>query len=326
MNLPPPPPPGAPATLPPPAPVGTVATVEDPFAPAADLIAAAPPPPVRPRFGGPEPQTPAPVTPMSLDDYVPEVEAAPVRKRRKGFVPTLPPRVLTFIAIPVALSTSLALTVSMLDDPIDDDSALEGAARLFANGWVVSALLVYVGLLWWMVAAAINARRISQLSVSPMTPLIVLVGGPVLIMVGAAIHARPTSTFESQEWHDFVGTGVVLAGGLIVTLGHLILLASYRSTAERLGGARQPWSVLIWLPILGGIIQATLTLLVYPQLESDRIIVFVWLLSLALSAVLTVYYVLSMWRAMASFDAAVRRDRTLEKADLLPVHFAYGRT
>jgi len=267
----------------------------------------------------------APPMPLSLDDYVPEAQAAPVRKQRKGFVPTLPPRVLTFVALPISLAMLLALAVSALDDPVDSDSALEGAARLFASGWAISSGAVYVCLLWWMVAAAVNARRVSQLSVSPTTPLLVLVGGPVLLAVGAAIRARPTSSSESQQWHDFVGTGVVLLGVLIITLGHLVLLASYRSTSERLGGAREPWSVLIWLPILGVILQGALTGLIYPQLESDRIIVFVWLLSVALTAVLTVYYVLSMWRAMASFDAAVRRDRTLEKVDLLPTHFAFGR-
>jgi hypothetical protein len=233
----------------------------------------------------------------------------------------LPARIVAFAGVPVTIAASLAAGAIALNNA--DQSADPSAGWSFAAvAMVAGVAATYLGLLWWMVAAAVNARRVTQLAVSPWTPLFVLVLGPALLLGGGAMSAAAEDGTANQQW---VATAIILAGAFVVGPGHLILLAAYRSTADRLGAARSPWSVLIWLPLFAGVIQATLTVLVYPQIDSDRMVVFIWLLSMAFAAAATVGYVLSMWRAMASFDHACRRDRSPEKADVLPGHFVYGR-
>jgi hypothetical protein len=336
MNLPPPSPSGGPiATLPSPegsdaaAPAPPAALIAaaapDPFAPSPDLLAAAPPPPARPSFATPPPR-PAPPAARSAGGEVEAAEVAPLptkrRARRTGTLPTLPARVLAFVCVPLLLGLLLWSGLRLLDAPDEGATVTDRIGASLIGATVLTSLAIYLGLLGWMVMAAINARRITQLAVSPMTSLIVLVGGPAAMLVGGSIG---NATQLDAQVRDFVSTGVVLLGLAILGLGHLVLLASYRSTAERLGAARQPWSVLIWTPIGLALVQLTLTMLVYPRIESDRIVVFVWLLSLVGWAVLSLAYVLSMWRAMSSFDHACRRDRSLEKADVLPDHFVFGR-
>jgi hypothetical protein len=246
----------------------------------------------------------------------------PVRKTRPvGRVATLPARIVAFAGVPITMAASLAAGAIALND-VDNSADPSAGWSLAAVAMLSGAVATYLGLLWWMVAAAINARRVTQMAVSPWTPLFVLVGGPAMLIGGGVMRAAAEDGTANQQW---VATAVILAGAFVVGPGHLVLLAAYRSTADRLGAARTPWSVLIWLPLFAAVIQVTLTLFVYPQIDSDRVVVFIWLLSMAFAAAASVGYVLSMWRAMASFDHACRRDRSLEKADAMPGHFVYGR-
>jgi hypothetical protein len=106
----------------------------------------------------------------------------------------------------------------------------------FGATLIVSGALTYLGWLWWTLSAAFNARRLAPLSTSPWLPTSVYLIGPLIVLAG----------LEADS--EYVG--LIVAGGCAwIGVGHLIVVASLKGTAGRIGASMTEFSKLLWLPL-----------------------------------------------------------------------------
>ena len=106
----------------------------------------------------------------------------------------------------------------------------------FGATLIVSSAITYLGWLWWTLSAAFNARRLAPLSTSPWLPTAIYLIGPLIVLAG--LDADP----------EYVGL-VVFCGCAWIGIGHLVVVASFKSTAGRIGASMNEFSKLLWLPL-----------------------------------------------------------------------------
>lgn len=176
--------------------------------------------------------------------------------------------------------------------------------RLFAALLIGSALLVYVGWAWWSISAAFNSHRLVALGTSPWLPTLVYFGGPVIVLVGA-------------DRSDWVGDVIVGVGCCWIGIGHLVVVASMRTTAGRIRASVDEFSKVFWLPLAW----------VAYRMFANTMLTFVddgwrspWLLFGigAVSALFPLALSVATWHASGTFDAACRRLNTRSLGFELP--------
>lgn len=157
-------------------------------------------------------------------------------------------------------------------------------------------MLVYVGWAWWSISAAFNARRLVALSTSPWLPTSVYLVGPVIVLVGA-------------DGNDWVGDVIVAAGCCWIGIGHLVVVASLRTTAGRLRASIDEFAKVFWLPLAW----------VAYRMFANTMLTFAddgwrspWLLLGigGVSALFPLALSVATWHASGTFDAACRRLNT----------------
>jgi hypothetical protein len=161
---------------------------------------------------------------------------------------------------------------------------------------IVSTVVVYLGWLWWTLSAAFNARRVAPLSTSPWLPTMVYLVGPLIVLIGLD---------GEDPWVDVV----VFCGLAWICIGHLIVVASFKGTAGRIGASVDEFSKLLWLPIASGVYRVCVNTLLANTDDQWRKPVLLFALG-AVSVLFLVGMAVATWRATESFDHAVRRLNT----------------
>lgn len=102
----------------------------------------------------------------------------------------------------------------------------------FGGTLIVSTLVTYFGWFWWSTVASYNAHRVVPLATSPWLPTLVYLGGPVFALAGLDLGraARPYVVFAGLVW---------------LGLGHLMVVASLRTSADRMGASTYEFSKLL---------------------------------------------------------------------------------
>ena len=265
----------------------------------------APPDPVSPG-GIHEPVLPPRVT-LELDDTWKGVEREPntqfhhvdVVPRRPGvwLLPTRAARVIVVIGCMGAVFATLVLLVALMPAfetgesrgfviPLDENA-------LFSASLIVSSIVIYLGWFWWTVSAAFNAERIVPLATSPWLPMFVYVGGPLISLVGA-------------DLGNELAPVIVWCGLVWLGTGHILVVASFRATAGRIGASREDFSKLIWLPLAWVSYRMGLETLLSFFDDESRLPGFLVLVG-CLGVLFPVALVVATWNAMASFERACRR-------------------
>lgn len=169
--------------------------------------------------------------------------------------------------------------------------------RWFAAASVVCTLLVYVGWTLWSTVAAFNAGRVSAMSTSPWLPLTAYVGGPIAIVV--------LGLETGEMMRDLAPYLLVLWLGA----GHLVVVASLRSTASRIRGSVYAFSKLFWLPLAWTAYQLFMNMIFTVV---DDVWQYPWLMVLLLGAAMLypVAMAIATWEATGTFDAACHRLNT----------------
>jgi hypothetical protein len=182
----------------------------------------------------------------------------------------------------------------------------EGETRNFMvslddNPWfgailIVSCCVTYLGWLWWSVSAAFNARRLAPLSTSPWLPVGVYLIGPLIVLAGLDVD------------EDYVGL-IVFCGCAWIGIGHLIVVASLRSTARRIGASVAEFSRLLWLPLAWTsyrLFVNTMLTFVDDSYKGPALLVTLG----GFGALYLVATAVTTWRAIGSFDHACWRLNT----------------
>jgi hypothetical protein len=162
-------------------------------------------------------------------------------ERRPAFqLPTVAPRILAttgWVGNIVAIGFLIgALLPAYRDGQPNHLVVSVEEARWFGAALIFSGLAIYVGWFWWSVSAAYNAGRLVARTTSPWLPVVVYAAAPITIAMGADA-TGPNSDF------------VQLAGWAVLGLGHLAVIGSIRSTADRIGAAVDEFAKLLWLPL-----------------------------------------------------------------------------
>lgn len=181
---------------------------------------------------------------------------------------------------------------------LDDD-------RWFAAASVVSSLLVYAGWTLWSMAAAFNAGRVSAMSTSLWLPLGVYIAGPIAIVV------------VGQQGGEMLADLMPYLLVMWIGVGHLVVVASLRSTASRIRGSIYAFSKLFWLPLAWTAYQMFVNMIFTVV---DDVWQYPWLMVLLLGAAMLypVAMALATWEATQSFDAACHRLNTRSLGFELP--------
>lgn len=250
------------------------------------------------------PRPPAPVSDLWDDvaiDAPPPVLHGHVRggERFSWLLPTTAAAVLTTIGWAGAVLAQLML-LSALVPSFDAGLTRDFVVPLDEHAWfgattIVSGLAIYLGWLWWTVAAAFNVRRVSPLSTSPMLPAVVYLGSPVLVLMGLG------ETGNAR-------TGLLFGGLVLFGLGHIMVIASFREAASRIGASGEEFSKLLWLPLAGVVYRVFVSLLLelVPSWHSTNVL----LALAAIGGLFVAGMVVSTWRATRSFERACHRLNT----------------
>jgi hypothetical protein len=243
----------------------------------------------------------------SDDDLWSGVEAEPATQfhhvdltpRRPGvwLLPTRAARLMVTIGCMGGVLTTLLLLAALM--PAFDTGDSRGfLIPLDENPWyaaslIVSSLVTGLGWLWWTLSASFNAERIVPLATSPWLPTFVYLGGPIATLIGLDMVTDMAPVV--------VGAGVTWVG-----IGHIVVVASFRSTAERIGASTEAFTKLLWLPLAWiSYRMGMVTLLTFLEDEQQL----TWLLMAIgyIGVLFPVAMVVAAWNAMASFERACRR-------------------
>ena len=253
---------------------------------------------------------PRPVAPVAADDVWVEVEPEPSHPYHHVdttnahapifLLPTMVARILATIGWVGAVVTSTLLLVALFPSFEDGDSrnfVLElDAEPWYAATLIVSTAVIYLGWLWWSLSASFNARRLAPLATSPWLPTMVYLVGPLIVLIG----------LDADESYRSL---VVFGGCAWIAIGHLVVVASMRSTAGRIGASMDEFSKLLWLPLAGVAYRMlTITLLTFVDdawQKPGLLLAFG-----ALGVLFPVGMVAATWRATESFDHACHRVNT----------------
>jgi hypothetical protein len=241
----------------------------------------------------------------------PVIEAARERleRRRSANVPlwhSLTPRLLVLLSIIGMLAAPLAfLLVFGIDegaiDPQTSRLSDDELRQWQAIGATLSVAIVgaWLGAVWWAVAAAKNARRVSPTGPSPVTPVMLYVVFPAGAYLGMYLsHSR---TLDLTLYYGCIG---------LVCLGYLVLTLGFRNAARKIGAPAGPWTALAAMPFL--VLGANLALTLGAQVNAfsgDEIEPLVAFAVVGGDALALGGYIVSMGRAMATFDRACRSPR-----------------
>ena len=215
-------------------------------------------------------------------------------------LPTAAARVLATLGWIGGVLASVLLLVALLPDFRSGDTA-NFAVGLHDEPWfggtlIVSSVVTYLAWLWWSVSSCFNAHRLAPLSTSPWLPAMVYLVGPLIVLIGLDMDS------------DFAPV-VVFGGCVWIGVGHLMVIASMRSTAGRIGASVEQFSKLLWLPLAWGSYRGFMITLVTFFDDS-------WkrppqLLALgSISVLFVVGIVFATWNATESFDHACKRLNT----------------
>lgn len=190
-----------------------------------------------------------------------------------------------------------------------------GPTAVWALFTVVSlAILAWIAWVWWTIVAAVNARRISPLAVSPWLPVMVYLGAPTLVAAGWVAFSRG-KTAADAPWLRTAGLAMLVVGGLYLAFGALGLLVSFRSTAARIGADPTAFSRMLWLPLIVTMGGGAAVGVVAAAGGSPTAVATA---RLAVGGVATVLHVATAWKAMSRFDNACHRDRSREFCEVAP--------
>lgn len=249
----------------------------------------------RTRITGVDPSAPKPVA-VQYAEAMAQAAVSPSAPTRTSFHHTLIPRAMVLASLVMGLSLPAWIavlehnghvSVTGIHTTIDDQGA-----RLM-TGLAVAALVTYaLGWLWWSVAAALNATSHSRWSVAAWAaPLGYAVSMAVVIVV----------PLVSARVEPDLATVVVLVGAFVLAIAHFAVLREYRHTAASIGGAVAPWTrviVLPWAALGFSVVVAFLSKAIGDEIF-ERIMQGGWILFYGA-------YAVSLYSAMASFDAACR--------------------
>lgn len=165
----------------------------------------------------------------------------------------------------------------------------DSGRNLVVGSAVGAAACCVMGWLWWTVAAALNARRTARYTVSPLF-------APLSLLVATACAAMLPMALKNRSKAEVAGLAV--ATGLAVLIAHFGVLGAYRKAAGALGAPQMPWTMLIVLPWIAA--AADLVLRFFFGLVGTKLIGVVVPTALVLFGL----YLVSLYRAMSSFDSA----------------------
>ena len=160
---------------------------------------------------------------------------------------------------------------------------------------VAPIVVAYLGWVWWSVAALVNARRLAPLSGSPLWPVAVYIGGPLLVVASAWSAGMAGSAGTSRDL-------ALVAGVLLCTLGHLTVLVSLRSAAARSGARAVLFTRLLWVPIFAAPVRVACLVFVTGDWTVEEQV----MLDLCLQMVLSLWMAHAVSEATTSFDRACR--------------------
>jgi hypothetical protein len=212
-------------------------------------------------------------------------------------LPTRAARVLVTIGCLGGVFTTLILIGSLM--PAFETGESRGfVIPLNENAWfsaalIVSSALTALGWLWWTLSAAFTAERIVPLATSPWLPTFVYLGGPLISLVGADL----TSDMAPV---------VVIAGFVWLAVGHIIVVASFRATAGRIGASTEAFTKLIWLPLAWVSYRMGLTTLLSFFEEESSLTGFLVVVG-CIGVLFPAGIVVAAWNAMSSFERSYRR-------------------
>jgi hypothetical protein len=215
-------------------------------------------------------------------------------------LPTAAARVLATLGWIGGVLASVLLLVALMPDFRNGNTA-NFVVGLHDDPWfgatlIVSSVVTYLGWLWWSVSSCFNAHRLAPLSTSPWLPAMVYLVGPLIVLIGLDIDS------------DYAPV-VVFCGCAWIGVGHLMVIASMRSTAGRIGASVEQFSKLLWLPLAWGSYRGfMLTLVTFFDDDWKRP---PQLLVLGSVGVLFVVGIaVATWNATESFDHACKRLNT----------------
>jgi hypothetical protein len=269
-----------------------------------------PPPPAPPAAVAPSaaalqlslPSTSVLPVPAALDlDSIEMADDAPVaaKPHTARWWHTLIPRLLWVAGMLMAIGVAIGYVMSRGTENLDlEDESVRSILGLVVMG----AGAMYVGAMWWAVAAAINARHRTPMAVSP---LMAPVFHGVLPGVAAALVWKfvPTETLDKPATTSII----VWCGGIGLFVAHLMVIKGYRATAERVHGDREPWSYLLFGPLL--MVGVALSLHgARTYIGGDQVMELSRYAAFGIGLAFLVGYVRAVWAASGSFDRACRRD------------------
>jgi cation transport ATPase len=211
---------------------------------------------------------------------------------------TLLPRLMVIAALLAALGSPVFLEVLRLQDHLrvegNDWFFDDRGRRLAVAGVAVIGTCFVLGWLWWGVAAALNARRRSRHTVTPL-----LVPFTIALTV-AALYFVPQLMDEASGRADNHNTRVLIAGVLVALalITHFASLSAYRRAAGAVGGNQRPWSFIIILPWV--CLGLNLLARFFTTAVGDSYLTVIALVNMAFVGA----YIYGMHQALASFDRA----------------------
>ncbi len=167
----------------------------------------------------------------------------------------------------------------------------------------VGAALTLVGWLLWTITAALNARAKSRWSISPLSLPMAYV-----FVVGLALGA---SVFTEDFTNQYTAMAILIVAsvGLICHLG---VLAAFRRAAVAIGAPDTPWTHVMVLPFVIGLVTA------FGSFFTQAISSPASYLALSGATLLLSLLMVASWvRAMTSFDrSCVGRQMTHENMEI----------
>ncbi|MCU1360237.1 MAG: hypothetical protein JWN99_1526 [Ilumatobacteraceae bacterium] len=234
------------------------------------------------------------------------LEPVDVRAGHEFQLWTKPARVMTLLAT-LTIFGSFVVQLALVYPTLEDHTgtAEEIRSTVFdSHGYAVvsglASLAFVLGWLWWSTAAAFNARRLLPRTTSPYLPVFIYVLLPIGLSAGRIqLIGHETGNGRTDDY--ITVTAVVLA-----VIGHMIVVGSFRSTADRIGASVDEFSKVLWIPlawIAYALMVATMVGLYGGQWRSTPVLTA--LLTIAL--LFPLLMIVSTWRAMTSFDHACHR-------------------
>lgn len=256
--------------------------------------------------GVPDPDVP--IVPDFEFEVDPVVEAARERleRRRSGNAPqwhSLTPRLMVLLSILGTLGSWLALLllfgngdVDPQNDVLSDEQMRQW--KLVGAAFAVSITGGWLGAVWWAFAAAKNTRRVSPAGPSPITPIVFYVIFPVGAYLG--MYYSSSRSVDLALYYGYIAFFVI---------GYLVLTLGFRNSARKIGAPPAQWTALLAIPLLWMGANLSLTMLFKIDVASGGSSGTVVALALGASALAMAAYIMSIGRAMATYDRACRQTR-----------------